>query len=590
MRVFQLMNNLRPGFLPTTNTAGLLGTKTAVGYVTGFCSSFRSTQGHPPSSDDFESDCPEHFLVRRPDKCCLVKVAKSCIAFVVRRLPEFIVFGVRRLVAPTQLCLASSSTPKSRKWPLNEDDHSSQSTNGQPHRTDPPVSLKPVVGDLDVCVLVKAKPLPPSSSSSSFPHHNQSPSPLRRSIENSTALSSSSRTRDGPGTQVFQHIASLQAGFRPKANYSHLHRVTTTIRDQRQPSAPAPIQHKGLPSSDDFESDCPEHFVSKGKTPLPDDGGAAVHRVGNQAFSLKLSSSEVNLDAGNEQIIESCCSCLAGSTPKPKPVRILNAPTQLCLASSSTPKSRKWPLNEDDHRSQSTNGQPHRTDPPLSLKPVVGDLDVSVLVKAKPLPPSSSSSSFPHHNQSPSPLRRSIENSTALSSSSRTRDGPGTQVFQHIASLQAGFRPKANYSHLHRVTTTIRDQRQPSAPAPIQHNGLPFSDDFESDCPENFVSKGKTLLPDDGGAAVHRVGHHQGFADGRTRGGPGKQQLLDSIRPGFLRKANSLRFLRMTTTVESAKSFGSNFLSTKVCPLSSNGFESDNHEHFLTRKHDAASR
>ncbi|KAH7938709.1 hypothetical protein HPB51_028774 [Rhipicephalus microplus] len=206
--------------------------------------------------------------------------------------------SVRRLVAPTQQCLASSSTPKSRKWPLNEDDHSTQSTNGQPHRTDPPVSLKPVVGDLDVCVLVKAKPLPPSSSSSSFPHHNQSPRPLRRSIENSTALSSSSRTRDGPGTQVFQHIASLQAGFRLKANYSHLHRVATTIRDQRQPSAPAPIQHKGLPSSDDFESDCPEHFVSKGKTLLPDDGGAAVHRVGHQAFSLKSSSSEVNLDAG----------------------------------------------------------------------------------------------------------------------------------------------------------------------------------------------------------------------------------------------------------------------------------------------------
>ncbi|KAH7938708.1 hypothetical protein HPB51_028773 [Rhipicephalus microplus] len=209
----------------------------------------------------------------------------------------------------------------------------------------------------------------------------------------------------------------------------------------------------------------------------------------------------------NEQITESCCSCLAGSTPKPKPVRILNAPTQLCLASSSTPKSRKWPLNEDDHSSQSTNGQPHRTDPPVSLKPVVGDLDVCVLVKAKPLPPSSSSSSFPHHNQSPSPLRWSIENSTALSSSSRTRDGPSTQVFQHIASLQAGFRPKAKYSHLHRVTTTIRDQRQPSAPAPIQHKGLPFSDDFESDCPEHFVSKGKTLLPDDGGAAVHRVGN-----------------------------------------------------------------------------------
>ncbi|KAL3203522.1 hypothetical protein MRX96_011894 [Rhipicephalus microplus] len=93
MRVFQLMNNLRPGFLPTTNTAGLLGTETVVESVTGSCFSFRSTQGRPPSSDDFESDCPEHFFVRRPDRCCPMMVAKSCIASVARRLPEFIVFG-----------------------------------------------------------------------------------------------------------------------------------------------------------------------------------------------------------------------------------------------------------------------------------------------------------------------------------------------------------------------------------------------------------------------------------------------------------------------------------------------------------------
>ncbi|KAH8037452.1 hypothetical protein HPB51_010007 [Rhipicephalus microplus] len=55
------------------------------------------------------------------------------------------------------------------------------------------------------------------------------------------------------------------------------------------------------PSSDDFESDCPENVLSKGKTLLSDDGDAAVHRVGHPPFSLKSSSSEVHLDAGTQK-------------------------------------------------------------------------------------------------------------------------------------------------------------------------------------------------------------------------------------------------------------------------------------------------
>ncbi|KAL3197375.1 hypothetical protein MRX96_014695 [Rhipicephalus microplus] len=93
-------------------------------------------------------------------------------------------------------------------------------------------------------------------------------------------------------------MACFQAGFLPKANSSHLHRATTTVWDQRHLCSSARLTQGHPPSSDNCESDCPGHFLSKGKTLLSDDGGAAVHRVGHPQFSPKSSSSEVHRDAG----------------------------------------------------------------------------------------------------------------------------------------------------------------------------------------------------------------------------------------------------------------------------------------------------
>ncbi|KAL3197374.1 hypothetical protein MRX96_014694 [Rhipicephalus microplus] len=53
----------------------------------------------------------------------------------------------------------SSSTPKSQRWPPDKEAYTSRFTMGQPSRTGRPVSPKPVVGDLVVCVLDEAQPL-----------------------------------------------------------------------------------------------------------------------------------------------------------------------------------------------------------------------------------------------------------------------------------------------------------------------------------------------------------------------------------------------------------------------------------------------
>ncbi|KAL3210275.1 hypothetical protein MRX96_037193 [Rhipicephalus microplus] len=54
---------------------------------------------------------------------------------------------------------ASSSTPKSQKWPPDEEARASRYTMGYPSRKGRPVSPKPVVDDLDVFVPDDAKPL-----------------------------------------------------------------------------------------------------------------------------------------------------------------------------------------------------------------------------------------------------------------------------------------------------------------------------------------------------------------------------------------------------------------------------------------------
>ncbi|KAL3203526.1 hypothetical protein MRX96_011898 [Rhipicephalus microplus] len=99
---------------------------------------------------------------------------------------------------------------------------------GQPSQTGRPVSPKPVIGDLEVCVLDKAKPLLSSSSPSSG--HRRSPRSAHcESIKDPHALSSKGRTRDERRMRVFQLMNNLWPGFLPTTNTAGLLRTKTLV-------------------------------------------------------------------------------------------------------------------------------------------------------------------------------------------------------------------------------------------------------------------------------------------------------------------------------------------------------------------------